>query len=102
MKISLPLGILIILIWKKEIIFKDKINLLFRGIWGAVSMICLYIAIKMTNSGRAILLNNTGPIFAGVFGFLFFKEKINIKIVLSLLLCIIGAILIFYDGSKSN
>ena len=99
---GLILGIIIILIWKKEIVFIDKMNLLFRGIWGASSMICLYIAIKMTNSGRAMLLNNTGPIFAGLFGFLFFKEKINIKIVISLFLCIIGTILIFYDGSNSN
>jgi drug/metabolite transporter (DMT)-like permease len=99
---GLILGILIILIWKKEILFNDKKDLLFRGLWGAASMICLYIAIKMSNSGRAILLNNTGPIFAGVFGFLFFKEKINLNIIMSLLFCIIGAILIFYDGSKSN
>ena len=99
---GLILTILIILIWKKEIILNDRMNLLFRAIWGATSMICLYISIKMTNSGRAILLNNTGPIFASIFGFLFFKEKINKKIILSLLLCVIGTILIFYDGSNSN
>jgi drug/metabolite transporter (DMT)-like permease len=99
---GLVFGIIILLVWKKKLVFHNKKYLLLRGLWGAVSMICFYVSIQMTNSGRSILLNNTGPVFAGLFGFLFFKEKINLKIILGLILCVMGTFFIVYDGSSSS
>ena len=99
---GLVFGIIILLAWKRELVFHDKKYLLLRGIWGTVSMICFYVSIQMTNSGRAILLNNTGPVFAGLFGFLFFREKIDLKIILGLILCVSGTFFIVYDGSGGS
>ncbi len=84
--------------------YKDRqpknIPLLFwRGVTGAVSMILFYWAISLSSSGRAYLLLMTYPAWVAVFGGLFYKEKVTIVHILSMVLCIGGAAFVFYDGS---
>ena len=72
---------------------------ILRGIAGAVSMTCFYVAIYLTSSGRTALLEKVYPIFVTIFSFLFYREKITKNIIFSLILCTIGVFFILYDGS---
>ncbi len=96
------LGLIVLKITKQPFKIHNKKTWLLRGIFGSIAMGCYYTAIQITSSGRATLLFNTYPIFVALFGFLFFKEKISINNVFSLILCLCGAIVVFYDGSKYN
>ena len=87
---------------KKGFRVNNKKAWILRGISGAVSMICYYIAINITSSGRATLLVNTYPLFVAVLGFLLFKEKISKSIIISLIFCTTGVFFVLYDGSNYN
>ncbi|OHD11673.1 MAG: hypothetical protein A2086_15975 [Spirochaetes bacterium GWD1_27_9] len=73
-----------------------------RGIFGSIAMVSFYLSISITSSGRAIMLCDIYPMFVALFGFLFFKEKIFANNIISLILCLIGVIFIFYDRGKYN
>jgi drug/metabolite transporter (DMT)-like permease len=73
---------------------------ILRGIAGAAAMICFYVAINLTSSGRTALLEKIYPIFVTIFSYLLFKEKITKNIIFSLVLCTAGVFFIMYDGSK--
>jgi drug/metabolite transporter (DMT)-like permease len=76
--------------------------ILLRGGLGVVSMVATYIAISLTGPGRATLLSNTYPIFVGISGALFFKEKMSPRIFASLLLCTIGTVFVVRDKSGAS
>ncbi len=97
--LGLLLGILVIKNSGHGLRIKDHKNLFFRGLFGAFAMISWYTAITMTSSGRATLLNLTYPVFVAVFGYMFFSQKIHKRSILSLIICSIGVVLVFYDGS---
>ncbi len=75
---------------------------LLRGIAGAIAMICFYVAIHLTSSGRTTLLEKIYPIFVTILGFLLYKEKITKNIVISLICCTVGVFFVLYDGSDYN
>lgn len=97
------LGLLIslaaLLILKKELRFHDPAALAGRAIAGVVSMVSYYMAVQMGNPARALLLNLTYPVFATLYGFLFFGEKAGWKEFLGMFVCLGGILLVFYDGS---
>jgi drug/metabolite transporter (DMT)-like permease len=76
--------------------------ILLRGGLGVVSMVATYIAISLTGPGRATLLSNTYPVFVGIAGALFFKEKMSPRILASLALCTIGAVFVVRDKSGAS
>jgi len=90
---------LIIAIGKRRVRRQDLGLVLFRGLFGALSMIATYVAIGLTGPGRATLLSNTYPLFVGVFGSLFFREKLSRRTVGSVAVCTLGAALVMRDGS---
>lgn len=73
-----------------------------RGVFGCISMVLLYVAIGMIGSGRGILLSDTFPIFVVIYGFIFFKQKIVIRNILAICLCIPGAFLIYHANGSAN
>ena len=73
---------------------------ILRGIAGAIAMICFYVAIHLTSSGRTALLEKIYPIFVTIFSYLLYREKITKNIIFSLILCTIGVFFILYDGSE--
>jgi drug/metabolite transporter (DMT)-like permease len=73
-----------------------------RGIFGALSMAMMYAAISLTEPGRAALLSNTYPLFVVVFGALFFGERFDPRVLLSIAVCSCGAFLVMRDGSGAS
>ncbi len=97
--IGLVLSVALILGLKKGFKIKSWPLLIGRAVAGVISMISFYMSVKLGNPGRAMLLNLTFPIFAVVYGFLFFKEKARWQDFMGILLCLGGILLVFYDGS---
>jgi S-adenosylmethionine uptake transporter len=77
-------------------------TVILRGLFGSLSMILTYLAIGLTGPGRAVLLTNTYPVFVTIFGALLFRERTTKRIVASLALCVVGAVLVVRDGSGAN
>ena len=73
-----------------------------RGILGVISMAATYIAISLTGPGRATLLSNTYPVFVGISGALFFREKMSPRVLVSLAFCTIGAVFVVGDKSGAS
>jgi drug/metabolite transporter (DMT)-like permease len=86
--------------WKQALVVYDKKAWILRGIFGSLSMLTAYLAIRLTSSGRAVLLSNTYPIFVAVYGLLFFKEKLTWAQGVALLTCFAGMVFVFYDHSR--
>ena len=77
-------------------------TVILRGLFGSLSMILTYLAIGLTGPGRAVLLTNTYPVFVTIFGALIFRERTTKRVVASLALCVVGAVLVVRDGSGAN
>jgi drug/metabolite transporter (DMT)-like permease len=77
----------------------NKKALIMRGLFGATSMILMYIGIKLTSNGRATLLSGTSPVFVAVFGYFLFNERISIWNVIAIIFGVAGAVVVFYDGA---
>ena len=99
--------IIAIIIWfimlrltKQKFIIIDKKTWILRGVIWCISMALFFTAISMTSSWRATALYYIYPIFTGIFWFLFFKEKIHLNNIISIILCISWIWFIFYDGSN--
>jgi drug/metabolite transporter (DMT)-like permease len=91
-----------LLVFKQGFRIHNKKSWMWRGIWGAASMIAYYLAIQLTSSGRATLLLNTYPLFVAILGFLLFKEKIMKYTIVSLIFCTAGVLFVLHDGSDYN
>ena len=97
---GLILGGLVLTLSRTPVKIVQKKILAIRGVLGTIAMLTYFIAIKMTGSGRATLLLNTFPIFVVLFGALFFRQPINSSKIFSIILCMTGVFLVFYDGSS--
>lgn len=98
--IGIVLGIAVLLFTKKAFRVSDKKTWVIRGVAGSVSMILFYLAIEMTGSARATLMNNLYVIFVALFGFLLNKERVKMVNIISMMFCLTGVTIIFYDGGK--
>ena len=94
------LGMAFLLFSKKPFKVHDKKPWVLRGVLGSVSMILFYLAIEMTSRARATLMNNFYVIFTASFGFIFYKVRIRLTNLISIVLCLLGVTIIFYDGSE--
>lgn len=100
--IGILLTFIIIKICKISFKIENIKDWIMRGVFGSIAMVTFYLSISITSSGRAIMLCDTYPIFVAFFGFIFFKEKIYINNIISLLICLAGIIFIFYDRGRYN
>ncbi|MDN5300237.1 MAG: hypothetical protein PWP51_2790 [Clostridiales bacterium] len=62
------------------------------------TLVCYVTATKLTTSANAILLQYTAPIWAAVFGYLFFKERITKLDIFSLTFVGVGIVLFFLSS----
>jgi drug/metabolite transporter (DMT)-like permease len=97
--VGLLLTVCFIAPWKQAFKIHDKKAWLLRGLFGSLAMLTGFLAIRLTSSGRAVLLANTYPVFVAIFGVLFFKEKITLNQLAALLVCFAGMVCVFYDHS---
>jgi drug/metabolite transporter (DMT)-like permease len=68
--------------------------LIYRGLFGGLSVLFYFIAISHISPGVATLLNYTAPIWAGIFSALFIGERISAKVLLFLPIALIGVTLV--------
>ncbi len=75
---------------------------IFRGLFGSLSMIATYAAVTLTGPGRATVLSNTYPLFVALFGALVFGEPAPPRTLASAGICVLGALLVVRDGSGAS
>lgn len=95
--IGIILGFAVLFFTKNPLKIVDGPFWVLRGVYGAIAMIAYFVAIQLTNSGRATLLSNTYPVFVAVFGTLFFGERITKRNIVSLSFCLMGVFMVLYD-----
>jgi drug/metabolite transporter (DMT)-like permease len=90
----------LIIIARKGFKIRNKKDWLLRGLFGGLAMTLFYISLQLTSAGRAVLFNETMPLFVALFGFLFFKDKITWYNIAGGVICTAGMFFIFYDHSS--
>lgn len=71
--------------------------LIVRGVVGSVTIAILYLTVDHLGAGRALILNLTYPLFAGVLAAIFLKEHLGWKSGFWLLLGF-GGLVLFFSG----
>ena len=66
------------------------------------TVLLFVMANKMTTSANAILLQYTAPIYAAILGFIFLREKVNIRDVVAIIVILGGMCLFFVDDLNSG
>jgi drug/metabolite transporter (DMT)-like permease len=93
------LGLIVLKSLGEAFKIRHKATWMLRGFLGSFGMVFFFTAIQLTGTGRATLLAHTSPIFVATFGYLCFKEHLNLSKIVSIGLCFIGVGFVFYDGS---
>lgn len=92
--------------WKNINIMKGNYKImLLASLFNAVRMFLYFFALIYTSVANAIIILFTWPIFASIFGIIFFKEKVSKKEFGLILLAFTGIIIMYLDkniafGSK--
>jgi drug/metabolite transporter (DMT)-like permease len=71
-----------------------------RAVLGFAQMTLFFVGVSATSSGRATLLMSTTSIFAALFGFLFFRERLSRLVFLGIASGFAGACWVLWDGSS--
>lgn len=87
------------------IIIKKKIKISYyipepviaRGVFNSIAVLLFYFAIQYGETGRANVLNMTYPAFVAIISGPILKEYPNFTTIISLILCLIGIGLYFYE-----
>jgi drug/metabolite transporter (DMT)-like permease len=84
-----------------RLITSQPVALIFRGVIGGLSLLCLFAAIATIPVADAAFLNNTSPIFATIGGSLFLGEKITPVSIPALFVALSGVYLILQPSLKA-
>jgi len=82
----------------REIKWKYLLAIAFVG--GSLAFLFFFTGLKFTTAGRAAFLHKTLPLYVLVLAFIFLKEKISKKQILSIFLMFFGTILIYESDIK--
>jgi len=77
----------------KKVPWKYLIAIAIIG--GSFAFLMFFTGLKLTTAGRGAFLHKTLPLYITIFAFLFLKEKVSQKQVLTLAIMLIGTILIY-------
>ena len=81
--------------YKNISIEKDQYGLvLWRGLIGALEICFFYYSVQHLNIEDATIIFLSAPILTSLLGYLVLKEKIDIRNIISLILCITGSLLV--------
>jgi drug/metabolite transporter (DMT)-like permease len=85
-----------------QILGNKKKLLLVRGIFGGLSIICSFLAVKNLNLSIATVIVSTGPIFTGLMSCICKKNNWTTINTISLIICFSGLLIICYKGFKDR
>jgi len=85
-----------------HILGNKKKLLLVRGLFGALSIICSFFAVKNLNLSIATVIVSTGPIFTGLMSCICKKNNWTTINTISLVICFSGLLIICFKGFKER
>lgn len=100
------IGITIIYYLRKKEIRIDKkdlpyiIRLSFLGV--VLNGVLFFIGIKTTSSVNTAIISSTTPLIVCVIGFIFFKEKVSKRNILSVIVSVLGILFLLVNGDLSK
>lgn len=100
------IGIAIIYYSKKKEMKIDKkdlpyiIGLAFLGV--VLNGVFFFMGIKITSSINTAIISSTTPMIVCILGFIFFKEKITKKNILSVIMSVLGILFLLVNGNISK
>ena len=95
----------ILIIKSKKSFWGEKQNrkyLILRGLFGSTSQLFLYYSIDHLFLSQSTLLSKLSPVFASIFGIIFFKDNFSKKQILFYILTIIGMLLVIKPNINLN
>lgn len=82
---------------------KDLFYLVMLSFWGIVlNGVFFFYGIKITSSVNTAIISSTTPMIVCILGFIFLKEKITKKNILSVIVSILGIIFLLINGDLSR
>ena len=81
---------------------KEKWAILVAGILLGAHFFIFFEAIRLTTVASATVFVSLSPIFLGILGFLFLKERLSVYVVMGILVAVIGGIMIGYGDSGED
>ena len=73
--------------------------IIYRGVFGGVSVMLYFLAIQHTTAGIASLLQYTSPIWSGMFSMLFIGERVSPRVIVPLVVAFAGIVMVLRTGS---
>jgi drug/metabolite transporter (DMT)-like permease len=81
---------------------RDPKDVVWRGIYGSVTMVLYFVSIQLSGAGRGTVFNTTYPLFSILLGALFFGERLGSRSKAGALVCFAGVSMIFWDSSSPS
>ena len=97
----IALILFLVLTYKKNtitIIKNSGIPAIIAGLFLSLSFVSYIVAMSKTSVANVVFIISTQTIFLAVFGFLFLKEKINLKGFVSIVLAFVGLVVMLGDS----
>jgi drug/metabolite transporter (DMT)-like permease len=81
---------------------KESRAVWFRSIAGAVAVLCYFWNTTQGSAAEAKALANINPLYVAIFSWLIFKEKLNPRELLGLIILILGALILVWNISQTK
>ncbi len=97
----IALILFLVLTYKKNtitIIKNSGVPAVIAGLFLSLSFVAYIVAMSKTSVANVVFIISTQTIFLAVFGFLFLKEKINLKGFISIVLAFVGLVVMLGDS----
>lgn len=101
---AINLTILFPFVWRSipSILTKEAFPIWSRSIAGALSVLCYYWTLQNTSTGNAISITNLSPVFVVLFSRFFFREAIQTKDKIGIVLAISGSLSLSALSGETN
>ena len=87
--------VLIVPAWRRAAMQFQRVDLImYRGIFGGLTVLLYFLAIEHTGAGIATLLNYTSPIWSGIFSLSFIGERFSPRVLLPMPIALLGVYLV--------
>jgi drug/metabolite transporter (DMT)-like permease len=80
---------------------RNRMGLLWRGVFGGSAVLCYFLTIEHLPVGIATLLNYTAPVFTAVWAALFLGERLDATSIAALAIATSGVVLVSLGTSRS-